>query len=111
MRYLTPTAKRGFQEIHDLSDLSPHKAEIVEGVAHMRDAYATHGIRGAHTRMTGFDEKMMHQKVASIDPSVFFSLEAFDNDHGNGDIFRNREKFYAWLNTYGKEFDTRRKVD
>lgn len=106
MKYLAPSERRAFQDIQENTWDAVVANEIRAGVAILRESHAVNGTRGRYTRMTGFTAGMEQMRVASIPPEVFFNLERVDPE-----IVRDKTKFYAWLNQYGQEYDTRRKVD
>jgi len=105
MKYLSPAERRAFQDIQEHSE-SAVSDLIREGVKDLRDAMPEVGHRGAFTRQTGFTAGREAQRIASLPPEVFYNLERVDPE-----IVRDKVKFYAWLNQYGQEYDTRRKVD
>jgi hypothetical protein len=114
-----PVQTKVFEDIFEPETLHreiPKLGEVAEGAELLRSLDEEIGVVGKFQKAAGFTTGRSAQRVAKIDTNLMLML---DNLHeadctcsrslwGTG---WHKEWFFAWLETYGKAYDSRVKIE
>lgn len=83
----------------------PRIGEVAEGAALMRNIHSEINALSKVRMSSGFDKNRHFQHVARVDEGIVQALQRLDPE-----IFKDKKRFFKWLNTAGKAWDVRGKV-